>query len=366
MADREPMKQPGQKESLPGKRRKAILAGAAAAVFLMLLGAWGLRSILAPAAVPSVPGAGSIAVIDMNRALEAHPGYEVLKQLKQRESRLREELAEAMKPMKADAPEVPEKPFKDAVWQKNAQNIIGTAAEISRRKKKAAAEYRASTEAEYQAKSEEIDGEYLNEILNIQLKLQNQDNLRLSQEAVDALIAQREALQRERGARQLALAKEWESEIAAHAEEAVRESREKLRQEAEASKVALELDAAKKHAEAQARDAEAMDKAIQQTTERQQTRLRIFRELQDTIKERIETESHMMNDVAGRTAKLAILHHCTMVLSSPPIPIRSRIPWRQDGKEDMEEETKCRPVVGSDLEDLTEELLTEIGNLKKE
>ncbi len=364
MTDKGPANHPGEGKPLFGIRRKAVRAGAAAALFLMLLGAWGFRSILEPPAQPSAPGVGVVGLIDANRALEAHPGFEALQLLRKQEIRLRDELKTAMKPVKAEAPVVPEKPFQDAVWQKNAQNIIGTAAEIGRQKKKAAEEYRASTEAEYQAKCDEIDGEYLNAILNIQLKLQNQDNLRLSQETVEALMAEREALQMERGARQIALAKERESEITAYAEAAIKENREKLRQEAKESKTALELESAKKHAEGQARDAEAMDQAMQKTVERQQVRLRIFRELQDTIKERIELESRMMSDIAGQTAKLAILHHYTMVLASPPPTLKSRIPWQQTEKSLIEE--RCWPVVGMNTQDLTEELLTEIKNLKKD
>ncbi len=364
MADKAPAKHPGEGKPLFGKKRKAVLTGAAAALFLMLLGAWGFRSIFAPPPSSPAPWIPAIGLIDADQAMKLHPGYETLRLLKQQEAELRKDLKAAMTPVKAEAPVVPEKPFQDAVWQKNAQNIIGTAAEIGREKKKAAEEYRAATEAEYQAKCEEIDGEYLNAILNIQLKLQNQDNLRLSQETVEALIAEREALQQERGARQMALAGEWEKDISAYAEAAVKESREKLRQQAKDSKTAMELEAVKKHAEAQARDAAAMDQAMQKTTERQQDRLRIFRELQETIKERIELESHMMSDIAGQTAKLAILHHYTMVLASPPPTLKSRIPWRQ-AEENLGEET-CRPVVGTDTVDLTEELLAEIKNLKKE
>ena len=330
---------------------------------LMAAGAWGFRSILEPGRPAPISGQTAIAMIDAKRAMEEHPDYENLNNLKQKELRLRAELKDAMIPVKAEAPKVPEQPFQDSVWQKNAQNVIGTAAEIMRQEKAAAAEYRAATEAEYQAKRDEIDGEYLNAILNIQLKLQNKDNLRLTQEAVEQLLTERDALQTERGARQMELAKEWEAAIAAYAEETVRESKERLRQEAKDTKAALELEAAKKHAEAQERDAAAMDQAMKASVERQQNRVRIFQELQETIKARIEMESHIMSDIAGQTARLAILHHYTMVLANPAQSLRARIPWQQSGEYKDKEKREYMPVIGTDTTDMTEELLGEIKKL---
>lgn len=363
MEDKESQKPSEKPQKAPRAARKALYAGAIAALLLMLMGAWICRSILEPKPAPSPTKPATVALIDVRRALEAHPGYEELKQLRQQEIRLRSEMKDAMVPVMVEPPKVSETPFQDSVWQKNAQNVIGTAAEISRQEKKAAEEYRAATEAEYIAKRDEIDGEYLNAILNIQLKLQNQDNLRLTQEAVDELISRREALQRERGARQMELAQAWEREIVEYAEEAVRESKEQLQQEAQRSKTALELDAAKKQAEAQARDASTMEQAMQKSMERQQNRLRIFQELQETIKERIAVESHMMSDIAGLTAKLAILHHYTMVISNPAQTLRTRIPWQRDEEGKDEEEKEYMPVIGPSTADMTEELLAEIQKL---
>jgi len=361
MADRRSPEQSGETGKDSRKKRTIICVGAISAVLLMLLGIWVFRSILTPSSRSSgVKSIAEIALVDAGKVMEAHPDYEELCLLKQQELRLRIEMKEALTPVRAEAPTVSETPFQDSVWQKNAQNIIGTAAEIMRQKKKAAEEYRAATEAEYLAKRDAIDAEYLNAILNIQLKLQNQDNLRLTEEAVNELIARREVLQQERGARQMELAETWESEITAYAEEAVQGSKEALQQEARDSKTALELDAAKKQAEAQARDAAAMEQAVQQSVERQQNRLRIFRNLQDTIKERIELESHMMNDIAGKAAKLAILHHYTLVLSNPAPSLRSRIPWRQDEEDKNTEENTYLPVVGTETADMTEELLAEV------
>lgn len=358
MEDRE-----SSKEVKPKKNLKAICVGAVAASLLMLLGALGFRSILAPDAAVPASKAATVALVDVRQVMKAHSAYGSLQELKENEAVLRDELRVAMTPIKVEAPKVPEEPFQDSVWQKNAQNVTGTAAEISREKKRAAEEYRQSTEAEYQAKRDEIDGEYLNAILNIQLKLQNQDVMRLSQETVDELIARREALQAERGARQMELARNWEADIVAYSEEAVKDKIQQLQEDAMSSKAELEMDAVKNQAEAQARNAAAMDEIMQKSVERQQVRLQIFQELQETIKERIELESHMLSDIAGQTAKLAIMHHYTMVIASPAQNLQMRIPWRQNEKDKETPEDEYMPVVGVGTEDLTEELLAEIRKL---
>lgn len=358
MEDRE-----SSKEAKPKKNLKAICVGAVAASLLMLVGALAFRSILSPKAADPASKAVTVALVDVRRVMEAHSAYGSLLELKENEAMLRDELRAAMTPVRVEAPKVPEEPFQDSVWQKNAQNIVGTAAEISREKKKAAEEYRQSTEAEYQAKRDEIDGEYLNAILNIQLKLQNQDVMRLSQETVDELIARRDALQLERGARQMELAREWEADILAHSEAAVADKIQQLREEAVSSKADLEMDAAKKQADAQARNAAAMDEIMQKSVERQQVRLQIFQELQETIKERIELESHILSEIAGQTAKLAIMHHYTMVIASPAQNLQWRIPWRQNERNKDNPEDEYVPVIGVGTGDLTEELLAEIRKL---
>ena len=351
------------KEFKPKKNLKAICVGAATASLLMLLGAMGFRSLLAPNEVAPSSKTATVALVDVRRVMEAHSAYGSLMELKENELILREELKAAMTPIRVEIPKVPEEPFQDSVWQKNAQNVVGTAAEISREKKKAAEEYRQATEAEYQAKRDEIDGEYLNAILNIQLKLQNQDVMRLSQETVDELIARREALQLERGARQMELAQSWEADILAYSEDAVKDKIEQLQEEAMSSKAELEMDAAKKQAEAQARNAAAMDEIMQKSVERQQVRLQIFQDLQETIKERIELESHILSEIAGQTAKLAIMHHYTMVISSPAQNLRARIPWRQNERDKEAQGDEYMLVVGIDTGDLTEELLAEIRKM---
>ncbi len=354
---------PDEEKSSRQGRQTRICIGAAAALLCMLLGAWGLQSLMKPQDSGKYRQEASVAFLDVRKAVEAHPEMEKLQELQQNESLLREEMKEALRyrPFAANVPEVDEKPFQDAVWQKNAQNIIGAAAEIMRDKKQAAAEYRERTEEAYRQKRDELDGNYLNELLNIQLKLQNSDNLQLTEEQINELLSRREVLQKMRGERQMELAKQWEQEITAYAEEAVRERSEKLREQARVSKVALEDDAVAQQAEAQARNAAAMERALQDAAERQQNRLRVMEELQQAIQERTELENRILNDIAGQAARLAILHHYTMILANPAFTLQGRIPWQ---KWEGEAPEKYAKVIGPGIKDLTDELTEELQKFR--
>ena len=366
MTEKEPAGQRTSAKSLWREKRKEISAGILISLLLILLGAWGLHRLIAPPAAPASAPQPSVATADVRKAVAAHPGHDTLVSLMEQERLLREQLKDAMTPLTATPPVTDSKPFDDSVWQKNAQNVIGAAAEIMRQKKRAAQEYRDETREDYEARRKEIDAQYLNEILNIQLKLQNQDNLHLTAETVAQLTSRRETLQMERGSRQLALLDEWEKDIEAYAEESVRESREELKRSTAASKAALEMEAAKHQSEAQARNAAAMEAAMKASVERQQTRSRLFEELRQCTQERISLEGHIMSDIAGQAAKLAILHHYSIVIANPAPTLASRIPWNeQEYQEDriaLPEETHL-PVVGVDTADITEELAEEVGRL---
>ena len=67
------------------------------------------------------------------------------------------------------------------------------------------------------------------------------------------------------------------------------------------------------------------------------------------------------NDLAGKAAKIAILHHFTMVLANPAEDLAFKLPM--DLPASMKPE-RFMPVVGSDTEDVTDELVSEVSTLE--
>ena len=208
--------------------------------------------------------------------------------------------------------------------------------------------------------SSKIDGEYLSDITNIRLKLDNADVLGLSQEAVLSLAAQLEQLQKERGEKQQAVWEQWEAEIKEYAQQSVKGSMEELRGQAAATREQLEAEAVRRRSEAQARDVQAME-AQMQAAQRFQKAVERQRTLEEKEQEILSLESHMFNDVAGKTAKLAILHHFTLVVANPATCTEYLIPWENRVGVPPERFAK---VIASGAEDITQELIEELEYMK--
>ena len=71
-------------------------------------------------------------------------------------------------------------------------------------------------------------------------------------------------------------------------------------------------------------------------------------------------ENHIANDIAGKGAKIAILHHYTLILSVPMPTLQGIFP----GKESMDYTQSFYGEVTGNLDDVTEELVAEVSTLK--
>ena len=342
-------------------KKTAVFIGALVSLGIVLLGGWMFRTWMAPSNSSPALERTLVGVINLQEALKAHKDYKRLEQLRQECEALRAEMTTAILPLpQVNPPQVDGKSFDDSVLQKNAQNIIGRAAELSRQRKKAAMEYRARTEGDYLARKSKIDEEYLNDITNIRLKLDNADVLGLSQEVVRSLAAQLEQLQKERGEKQQAVWEQWEAEIKEYAQKSVKGSMEELKGQAAATKEQLEAEAVRRRSEAQSRDVQAME-AQMQAAQRFQKAVERQRTLEEKEQEILSLESHMFNDVAGKTAKLAILHHFTLVVANPATRTEYLIPWENRVGVPPERFAK---VIASGAEDITQELIEELEYMK--
>lgn len=238
-----------------------------------------------------------------------------LAELISQETRLKLELKDALKPMLMTEPKVEQKPFDDSVWQKNAQAVISEAAEIQKRKKKAAEDYRKATEAEHIKKRDEVNDRFLNEVLNIKLKLQNADNMRLTKDQIDELESRLEEIQVQRNLAQKQLMEEWVQEIAVHAEESIKDDIERLKTQAQESKEKITEEAKQAQTTAIERNKAAMEKAMQESKARQDKRQQLMTEFQKVTKKRMELEEKIMDSMSDVAAKLAVINKLALVLA---------------------------------------------------
>ena len=280
------------------------------------------------------------------------------------EIRLKLELKDALKPMLMSPPKVEQKPFDDSVWQKNAQAVISEAAEIEKRKKQIAKKYKEDTEEEHLKKRDETNNQFLNEMLNIKLKLQNADILHLKPEQISEMEKRLEQIQVERNEKQKQLMEEWTKEIAAYAEEAVRADAEKLRAQAEEAKAKITEEAKKAQEAAIERNKTLMEQAMQESKTRQDRRKKLMTELQNVTKERRELENKMMDDMSDFASKLALIHNLKLVLALSEAKLNIEIPSLEATQPsfDIDVSGLKKPLIitSSNAVDLTDELIKEL------
>ncbi|SFT62013.1 hypothetical protein SAMN02910356_01368 [Selenomonas sp. GACV-9] len=351
-----------------GKRRRNIVVGAVAAICLLAAGAGIFHRLISPTVtVPQDAAAmADVGVIDWQEVIEAHPDYARLKDLRETCKILEQETAIVEDLFAVKPPEQDPKPFTDSVWAKDALDVIGQRAELERKSKRIAAEYRKQTDADYQARIRALDEEYLNDILNINIKLDNQDAMhnpldsqQQREEERSVWLQEREQLQQERGRRQAELRREYEQQVAAHVQRVLGPELAAWQANLPEQRAQQQAAASAKQSEADKRNAEAMQKQME-IAQKVQQRLAKRQELAAKQAQLQALETHILNDVAGRAAKVAILHHLTLILVDHPRVLSSFAP-------DMEQvdplHRSYSRAIGITTVDVTDELVQEVQAL---
>lgn len=348
----------------PSRRKKHILIGAALAILLICLGAVLTRQALQRQIPPvATQTASETGVVRLQELVQAHPAYGDLQKLLQERTELKAHLQESTAlpaPLAVQPPEVEQKPFDDSVWQKNAQDVIGRRAELERAQKKAAADYKASTEEDYKARRDAINAEYLNAILNIKLKLDNREAMGLSNETVAKLNADLDDLEAERGGRQMALYRDWQREIEGYAKASVEKDFAASHEDLEKLQAQRQAEAVKNQSEAQQRDIASLSEQMQASAARQQQALAAQDALEENEQQVLALESKILNDIASKAAKVAILHHFTLIVCDPARSLASLLPdaFRPAAGPDVPE--KYVKTISVNATDVTDEVLSEL------
>ena len=269
-------------------------------------------------------------------------------------------------PPEIKPPEAEAAPFDDSVWQKNAQTVISTRVELERERKRLAEVYRKQTEADYEARKKAIDDEYLNAILNINLKIDNQRAMhgpRVSEEELAAERAvwerDREELKRERGARQMALYREWQAQIRARVAARIEPQQAAWTRRAQETIDAQKAEAERLQKEAQSRNADEMERVLKEREENSAAAKRALR-LAAVRNEADALEAQIWRDVRSRAAKLAIMHHFSLVLASPEESAGASLPAAE-----LFAVRRFAPLIANTATDVTAEMVHEMQSIKE-
>lgn len=354
-------------EKAKWQRSRHIFVGAIVALAFLLLGGWLAREFIIPKpSVPSEQTTASTGIINWQQVIEAHPEYENLKALQAECELLEMEINDVGDVLTLQPPQSLEETFKESVWQKNAADVIGGRAELERKGKKLRDEYKKRTEADFQARRQAIDAEYLNAILNLNIKLDNQESMHNPLDSKPSIAQEREEwlqersrLQAERGQRQYELWQAYKAEIEAYVQQqlgpelaAWRASLPQLKEQQMAEALKTRTEADKRNAEALAKQQEIAAKVQERLAKRQL--------LSEKKSDLAALQAHIYNDVTGKAAKIAILHHFTMILVHHPQNLANFLPEVEVAKLPRPE---TAVAIGIMTQDVTEELVQEMKNL---
>ena len=310
---------------------------------------------------PAETAAEESGVVRLGEVVRKHPEYGTLLRLRGEHAQLSDALARGERQLlKMTAPDAIKKPFDDAVDQKKKQVLIKEYGEFMEKLAEAEKAKREETSALYDASRGEINAAYFNEIFNTQLKIDNADVMRLSEETVADLKRHLENLQRERGRHLYDLHLKYEAEIRAFKEALAAEHGVSLAALEQETDERLRAEEMRKRSEAQARNLEALQKNMLDSVELRMRLTEIRTALRAKEQEITALEDGLTLELAGKAAKLAVLHHLSIVYASP---VTAGLPIAGVGTDPA----AGLRVVGVTAVDLTEELIKEIekGNKKE-
>ena len=343
-----------QASTLLGKHKRQVLAGAA--VVLVSLGAlwaylmWGA---VKPETLVAEPVIG---VLDMQQLIKAHPDYGRLQEIQRDIDHLENALALEDIKLPQTAPTPDKELFQEAAGQKSRLDSLARHDQLVHQLNAMAEKKRQELRPKFEAEHQEAEQKYLNEMLNLRIKIDSADVLGLTPEQVQEMQVRIESLQQQRGQVVAQLTKEQEERFRQlMAQEAAGPMAELQRLEAQ-TKQELQQAELDKELEVQNRNAQAMEQAVSPVESKINTakkrallegRKIQLRQIQDKIR----------NDIAGRAAKLAIMHKLTLILASPADNLRG-IDYENLGAGKWE--PTLSPVIGINTLDLTEEMLQEM------
>lgn len=263
-------------------------------------------------------------IIDLDKIKSKHPDGENLNELLKREKRLRLELDALLvpyqKPKDLEPPKIDEKPFEDSAREKNLQSFISQMAELKAKKNQLTEKIRRESQEEYLRRRDEVTSIYFNRALNITLKLQNADNLRLTEDEINQLQVELDEIVAERNKKQGEMLAQWTAEINERVEKEIAPEESRIKQAAQENLQELQAETTKKIQDTQERNKNLMETAAKEIEARQKRRTEILQELATVTKERCELENRILDSIVDEVGKLgAMLKLEAVFIQSQPI-----------------------------------------------
>ena len=304
-------------------------------------------------------------VIDFERLKAKHPDGEELKQLQSREKRLKLELEAALTPYKPPQhqPEIEEKPFEEASKEKNMQQIMEKFSALKAKKLQLAEQFTADSREEYLRRRDAVRNVYLNAALNITLKLENADNLRLTPEEIAKLQSDLDEITKQRNSAQREMLEQWTAEINQRVEAATAEEEAQARAEAKQLREQSTVDAENKIREVEERNKALTEKINGEIESRQKRRRELAEELQEVSMQVAELENKIFSSIVENAGKLGALYRLENIFVKREIePPKNFFKTDTNFTFDLKQKKNSGGVIyfSKDVTDLTKELIKEM------
>lgn len=309
--------------------------------------------------VQPVEQAHGVGVIDIEQIEAVYSDFELLHELRGRQLRMRLELNQILKPVNLpEPPKIEEKPFDDSAREKIMQEFMSKLSDLKAKKISLIEKYRKETEPEYIRNRNAVREIFLNEALNITLKLENADNLRLTKEQYEELQAQLESIVAERNRRQAEMRENWIQEINNRVTAEISVEEKSLRKEYEDALKLSEEESTRKIREVQERNQALMDKALYEIEYRKTRQQELLDGLEYTTKELDALENEIIDAIADEAGKLAAMNKLQLVVVKRDKKFTpKRISFAPPVNSDLKKSPGAVIFFGKDTVDLTQDLI---------
>lgn len=338
-------------------RMKRIGLGLAAITVLVLVVFFLFNRPKAETPVVDEPDIGTL---NMQTLVKAHKDYGKLQELLRQAASLSAEIELKDFELSMKAVEADKKLFEDAARQKaNLEIITNYSQKMDELKNRADAIFQRMKPG-FDREREELDKEYGNRILNLQLKADNAVVLELTDEQKQAIEAEWHRLKDERSQRQNELVQDQQRRYDAQVEAETGAERRSLVAQRESIAQKSRSEELEHLAQVQERNTQAIDEAIKPIQFRMDI-VKKQKELDIKLAEIKLLQQKIFDDIAGRAAKLAIIHHLSLIIADPIDNIRG---MEYDTFKIGDWRELRSPVMGINTVDLTEEMLEEMKNIQ--
>ncbi len=301
-------------------KKKTSIIGAVTVVIILVAIALVIKYFYKPAVSPS-PNEIKAGIVDINQVLKIHPQYRELVDLRNERVKIIEKITALSKETKTGTDDAAAVESINGIFNGFAQQKDDMRQRIVKQKLQddmldREKQLRAAVANSRAADIKSVSNEYENAIFNCSLKLDNVENLRLSDDDINNLNEQMFQLKKERAEKIHAVMAKYESQISAQLSEYFAERIAALQADADNKNEKNNQEISAQANEFQKQKDELSQKKQDMLNSRKKLYFNLFNQLDEKNKEIDALQKAMIQDIAAKAAKIAIVRHLDIVYAN--------------------------------------------------